>query len=160
MHCPTTVMMPSPSAEQGIFITEATEPPMAFAAIAAVPRVLTKLLTASLPNWKIPFSMPLGMPIDKMRRITSFCGSSDFRLSSRNGLCPVCSSTNTITAANMRESKVANAAPNTPQPNPKINSALPETFTTFMQRLANMLILLLPCARNNAATPLYNPMNG
>ena len=58
----------------------------ALAAIAAVPSVLVRWVTSSLPMWNMPFSMPDGMPMARMRRMKPISGCSAAALRMRSGL--------------------------------------------------------------------------
>ena len=119
-----------------------------------------RLETDSLPIWNMPFSMPAGMPTRKICRISRPCGASARTLSSRSGQAGRCSRYSTAMQATARDTRLASAAPMTPMPKPKISTALPPMFTTFITRLDIILILLLPCARNSAAPALYRPIKG
>ena len=62
MHCPATVSRPMPMAWPGITATRSSIWVMAWAAMAAVPRVETVDCTTSLPSWNMEFSTPVGIP--------------------------------------------------------------------------------------------------
>ena len=89
----------------------------ALAAMAAVPRVLVRLATDSLPIWNIPFSMPAGMPTRRMRRM-SFTSGRVSRRSTRSAQAGFCSSTITVMQEMIRDTRLAKAAPMTPMPKP------------------------------------------
>ena len=90
----------------------------ALAAMAAVPRVLVRLATDSLPIWNIPFSMPAGMPTRRMRRISFTSGRRSARRSTRSAQAGFCSSTITVMQEIIRDTRLAKAAPMTPMPKP------------------------------------------
>ncbi len=80
-----------PTALAGIFKKVVVVFATALAAMAAVPRVLVRLETDSLPIWNMPFSMPAGMPTRRMRRISAPSGFRERRFSMRRGLAGFCS---------------------------------------------------------------------
>ena len=102
----------------GTLTTPATELAMALAAVAEVPRGVTRPSTSSLPIWNMPFSRPLGMP---MRRIFF---TSCFRNSKRSRRSmwmrwPCWQMSQVMsTAPASREKRVPKPAPATPMPTP------------------------------------------
>ena len=80
-----------PTALAGMFSRVVVLLATALAAMAAVPRVLVRLDTDSLPIWNIPFSMALGMPMTRMRRISLRSGRKFWTLSTRSILAGRCS---------------------------------------------------------------------
>ena len=149
-----------PTALAGMFRKVLVVLATALAAMAAVPRVLVRLATDSLPIWNIPFSMPAGMPTRRMRRISPPSGRRADSPVMRSIQPGFWSRKRTAQQATARETRLASAAPMTPILKPKMRMALPPMLTTFITRLDIMLILLLPCARKRAAPALYRPMKG
>ena len=125
---------------------------MAWAAMAAVPRVETLDWMASLPNWNMPFSTPEGMPMRRMFRISLPSGLTHRKLPMR--MPPVLAGrglrrkNRTDKAAAMRDSRVEIAAPATPRPKPQIRIALPMIFMILVRIVTVMGRRLLFWARN------------
>ena len=69
MHWPTMVIMPRPTPMGAWLLTSSSVLVIAWAAMAVVPRMDTEDWIISLPNWNMPFSMPVGMPTAMMFRM-------------------------------------------------------------------------------------------
>ena len=106
-----------PTAEAGTFRKLEMLPATAFAAMAAVPSVLVRLETDSLPIWNMPFSMPAGMPTFRMRLMRSRSGFRSVSWSMRSAQSGFCSRNITVKQAIIRLTRLAVAAPITPMPN-------------------------------------------
>ena len=74
MHCPATVTSPSPTAMEGMLVKYSNVLITACAAICEVGSVAMVLWITNLPNWNMPFSTPVGIPIRKMVRISRKSG--------------------------------------------------------------------------------------
>ena len=97
----------------GMLIMELRVLQTAEAAMEAVPRVLIRWLTSSLPIWNMPFSMPAGIPMARIRWAMEKLGFKSAREAIRSGLSWRCSWAVTQMAARIRPVKVAIAAPRT-----------------------------------------------
>ena len=97
----------------GMLIMELRVLQTAEAAMEAVPRVLIRWLTSSLPIWNMPFSMPAGIPMARIRWAMERLGFKSAREAIRSGLSRRCSWAVTQMAARIRPIKVAIAAPRT-----------------------------------------------
>lgn len=110
--CPVKVIKPIPIPIGAWLENPSSTEVKAFAAIAAVPRVETEDCIASFPNWNIPFSIPVGIPIPRIFLIVAKSGFT--RYLSIFICCFVCFRKIKITAAlKILEASVLIAAPAT-----------------------------------------------
>ena len=154
IHWPITVIIAMPIALPGILANIVTELATELAAMAAVPNVETRLETESLPIWNMPFSNPLGRPIDRIFLMIEGDGRKSLQVfiliaDSALNISPII-----IMADMIREIRVAKATPATPISNTNINKAFPQILIMFMIRLVFMLILLFPILLKRAAPAL------
>lgn len=140
IHWPITVIIAMPIALPGILANIVTELATELAAMAAVPNVDTRLETESFPIWNMPFSNPLGRPIERIfliieghgrKSLPDFILIADSALNIRAII---------IIADIILDIRVAKATPATPILNTNINKAFPHILIMFMIRLVFMLI--------------------
>ena len=111
------------------------------------------LTTIILPNWKIPFSIPLGIAIYNILLIIPNSGLK-FWWSTYTTFFLFLISTSIIIAAINLETKEGIATPSTPILNTKIKMALPQMFITFISIETFIDIAELPIDLKRAAQEL------
>ena len=102
----------------------------------------------------MPFSSPLGIPMDRIFFIIWRSGIRNFQLLRRMVLFRFCIRTNIIKAAVTRLMRVGQATPATPILRPNTQIAFPIMLIIFMTKEVIMDTFELPMERNRAAQAL------
>ena len=130
-----------------------------FAAIWLVPNAAMMLTTSTRPSWKIPFSIPLGMPIKRIR-FTIVASTLNFPLVRKTRLSGLCKNVKSTTPATPRETNDGMATPATPSFSTYTPIAFPTTLMTFISSDIFNVICAFPIERYSAAHESYTARSG